>query len=83
MKNQGNEFEFILNRWAYGKNGAVMNVAEIKKARAETAGQVLELLKALEAKTGMVVSMVDLDIEYDADGHSTGLDGVTVGLELE
>ena len=43
VKNQSREPRFVLNQWSYGKNGAVMNVVEIKKSWAETASQILEL----------------------------------------
>ncbi len=80
MKN--GEPEFILNKWFQAEYGGLMNVTQIKKARAAAAAQVLEILKKLEHDTGMVVGHVEVDYDMDEDGHSTGAESVKINLEL-
>jgi hypothetical protein len=83
VSNNSPEFEFVLNRFFLGEKGAMMNAHEMKKARDETARQIFELLKLLERTTGMVVSMVDVDNDFDSDGKNLGVSEVQVRLDLE
>jgi hypothetical protein len=83
MTKKNQDYEFILNRWAFGKDGALVNVSQIKAAKAEAESRILEILQELEKMTGMVVASVDTETDFDDDLNNLGVIASPIKLELE
>jgi hypothetical protein len=75
-------FKFIINEYIQQTRGGLLNVTQIKAARDEAAGQILEIVRKLEHDTGM--RAMNISVEYDTSPQctSTGITGVEISLEL-
>ncbi len=59
-----------------------MDVLQIKAARNQVARDIFEILKKLEAETGMFVEYVNIEGQMDFDGKNQGIEKVAVDLSL-
>ena len=59
-----------------------MNIEDIKLAKKELQVDILELVKAFEVRTGLLVTSIDLDYRRYTIGGRPRTEGATVRVEL-